>query len=81
MKTFNFIADHLEKVWRRDYVSVTAETLEEAIKLTEQGEYDDVLDSEYLNDTEEYLKPEDNNGFMTCEIMDRSSKTLYSNGD
>ncbi len=79
MEKFDLIVDNLVKVWRRDKVIIEAETLEEAISYAEWGEYTDIEDTEYLSDTEIYLYPEDANGNMTCEIMDYSGKTLWSN--
>ncbi len=81
MEVFELTVDNKVEVWRRDIVKVEAENLEEAITYAEAGEYDDVIDSEYLSDTETYLRPKDVDGFMTCEIMDASGKTLWHNGD
>lgn len=79
MPKFNLIVDNRVEVWRRDKVVINAETLDEAIDLAESGEYDKVVDTEYLCETEVYLKPEDVDGCTTCEVMDASGNTLWSN--
>lgn len=78
-QTFELIVDNLVKVWRRDKVTIVAENLEEAISRVESGDYGYMCDTEYLCDTETYLNPDDVNGDMTCEVMDSSGKTLWSN--
>lgn len=69
-QTFGLIVDNRVEIWRRDRVTIKAETLEEAISHAESGDYDYVYDTEYLSDTEIYLGPKDVDGFMTYEIMD-----------
>lgn len=78
MEVFELIVDNKVEIWRRDRVRIEAETLEEAINAAESGEYDYVDDTEYLIDTETYLRPEDE---VTCEVMDSSGKTLWDNGN
>jgi hypothetical protein len=81
MEKYYLLVDNKITVWRRDKVMIKAESLEEAINIAESGEYDDCMDVEYLDETEVYLRPEENNGEMTCEIMDRDGKTLWHNGN
>ena len=78
MEVFELIVDNKVEIWRRDRVRIEAETLEEAINAAESGEYDYVDDTEYLTDTETYLRPE---AEVTCEVMDSSGKTLWDNGN
>lgn len=76
---FEFMVDNKMEIWRRDYVTIEAESLEEAISLAESGEYDD-FDSEYLYDTEVYMNPAGNGGQATCEVMDTDGNILWDNG-
>lgn len=81
MEVFNLTIDSKVTVWKRDEVSVEAESLDEAIKLAKDGDYSDIFESEYLYDTEEPLDPIDNSGFTTIEIMDENGNTIWENGN
>lgn len=61
MKKFNLYVDDLISVWRRTFVEVEAETLEDAVKeVAECGDYN-IIDSEILFDTENVIDSEEPN--------------------
>lgn len=81
MEKFDLIVDEKVAVWRRSYITVEADSLEEAVKdCLERGSdaATDTLDSNYIEETEEYLNPslEDS---PTVEVMDRHYKILGNN--
>lgn len=79
MKSFELILDEKVEVWRRTRCIVETNTLEEAIELVKNGEYD-CLDSEILYETEYVMDPEDNENEPTVEIFDETVTTcLYHN--
>lgn len=81
MNKFKFTVDSKVITWRRDKVIILADSLEEALDMAESGEYEETLDTEYLNDTEIFLRPEENDGFMTCEVFDSSGNSIWNNGN
>ncbi len=79
MALFNLIVDEKVAVWRRSYITVEADSLEEAVKdCIERGSdaATDTLDSNYIFETEECIHPEDD---FTVEVMDRHYNTLGTN--
>lgn len=79
MKSFELILDEKVEVWRRTRCIVETNTLEEAIELVKNGEYD-CLDSEILYETEYVMAPKDNENEPTVEIFDETVTTcLYHN--
>lgn len=79
MALFNLIVDEKVAVWRRSYITVEADSLEEAVKdCVERGSdaATDTLDSNYIFETEECIHPEDD---FTVEVMDRHYNTLGTN--
>ena len=81
MALFEVIVDEKVAVWRRSYITVEAESLEEAVKdCLERGAdaATDTLDSNYIEETEEYLIPSLKDS-PTVEVMDRHYKILGNN--
>lgn len=79
MALFDLIVDEKVAVWRRSYITVEAETLEEAVQdCLERGSdaATDTLDSNYIFETEECIHPEDD---FTVEVMDRHYEILGNN--
>lgn len=81
MEIFKLTVDSKVIVWRRDVVAIEAESLEEAIELASDGDYNDILESGYLSETEEYLSPDDSDGSTTIEVMDEHGNTIWENGN
>lgn len=84
MEVFALTVDTLVKIWRREEIEVEANSLEEAVEKIAKGCYNNSVDCirycEYLYETEEDIKPEDNNNKATLEIMD-GNEIVYSNED
>lgn len=81
MALFDLIVDEKVAVWRRSYITVEAETLEEAVKNCLESGADaatDTSESEYIFETEECLPPTDKDPF-TVEVMDRNFEILGNN--
>lgn len=79
METFDLILDELVAVWERKYVSVEAESLEEALEKVDKGDYE-LNDSETLYDTEEYLSPsKEFPTTMEIFLSDDESNPILSN--
>lgn len=81
MALFELIVDEKVAVWRRSYITVEAESLEEAVKdCLERGAdaATDTLESDYIFETEECLPPTDEDPF-TVEVMDRRFEILGNN--
>lgn len=75
MEKFDFIIDEKVTVWKRSMIVVEAESYEEALKRCKQAgsdAADQYIDTEYLNDTEEYLDTKD-----SLEVMSMSYTPLY----
>ena len=86
MQTFTFDYDQKCTVWERTRINIEAESKEDALnKLVtsiQEGEiYNTFLDreSEQLTDTLEAMKPEQNEGRSTSEIMDEEGLTIWNN--
>ena len=80
-KKFNFIIDEKIKCWIRGCVIIEADSEEEALELAKEGidsKYTDIVEYEFIPDTEEKL-PISRKDFMTLEIMDMGFKSLYTN--
>lgn len=78
MEIFELIVDEKVAVWRRSHIKIEAESYEEAVKDCIEsgiGNAYDVIDSEYLYETEEYLQPSFEHP-MTVEVMDTKYHTL-----
>ena len=81
MALFDLIVDEKVAVWRRSFITVEAETLEEAVKDCLERGADaaiDTLGSNYIFETEEYLPPSYKDRF-TIEVMDKRHKILGNN--
>lgn len=66
------------QIWERMWVTVEAESLEEAIKKCSNCEYYSIDESEVLYDTIEYMAPTEDNP-VTEEIFDTKGTLLFSN--
>lgn len=80
--------DEKVSVWRRNKVLVEAESKKEAqdkvineIKDNGNSWYMnvDLIDCEYLGETEESLEPSQNNGIATLEVLDDKFITRWAN--
>ena len=82
MALFDLIVDEKVAVWKRSYVTIEANTLEDAVdNCIENGTTDivtDTLESEYIYETEEDLSSSEND-WPTIEVMDRKFKILGTN--
>lgn len=81
MALFDLIVGEKVAVWRRSYITVEVENLEEAVKDCLEMGADaavDTLDSNYIFETEECLYPSDEDRF-TVEVMDRYYEILGNN--
>lgn len=80
---FKLIVDEKMKVWRRTYIDVEAESLEQAIEwIKEDGcacAPEGIYDTDYIWETEEFIEEKEPGG--TLEIMDRQFNILYNNGN
>ena len=87
MAEFKFHQDIKVSVWQRQSFVIEAETEEEAKEMAKKYKDFDVscntdiipFDFEYLTDTEEMVKLEDNNGFPTIEILDEDCNSIANN--
>lgn len=79
METFDLIVDQKQSVWERLYVSVEANSLEEAIIKCSRGDYE-VSDSETLYDSMEDLAPTESDP-VTMEIFkeDDTYSPIFTN--
>ena len=81
MARFDLIVDEKVAVWRRSYITVEANTLEDAVKdCIERGAdaATDTLESDYIFETEEYLSPTKEDP-RTVEVMNRKYEILGDN--
>lgn len=81
MEKFDLIVDEKVAVWRRSYITVEADTLEDAVNdCIERGSDAalDTLDSRYIEETEECIDPSEDE-YPTVEVMDRHYKILGNN--
>lgn len=79
MENYELIIDEKVSVWKRSYITVEAESLEDAIKeCKECGSdcADYITNSEYISETEELTPPDKE---ATIEVMDRSYNVIGSN--
>lgn len=67
MSKHTLVIDELVSIWRRTYCEVEAESLEEAVELAKECEYE-VIDSDFLYESEEILE---------TEIYDETVTTMY----
>ena len=78
MSEFNMRVEERISMWRREYITVEAETLEEAIQKCIDGDYD-IDDSEDLYETAERMD-ENEIQSSTFEIFQNDSDSLvYTN--
>ena len=78
MSEFNMRVEEMISMWRREYVTVEAETLEEAIQKCIDGDYN-IDDSECLYETAERMD-ENEVQDSTLEIFqDNSDSPVYTN--
>ena len=76
MEVFNLIVDRKVEIWRRDKISIEAESIEEAVQKALNYNY--ILeDSEYLCETEYPVDPVYPD--PTIEIMDEHGNILKDN--
>ena len=81
MARFDLIVDEKVAVWRRSYITVEADTLEDAIKDCIERGADaaiDTLESNYIFETEECL-PSSEDDCPTVEVMNRKFEILGTN--
>lgn len=81
MALFELIVDEKVAVWRRSYITVEAESLEEAVKdCLERGAdaATDTLESIYIYETEECIPPSEKDP-RTVEVMNRKFEILGDN--
>lgn len=81
MALFELIVDEKVAVWRRSYITVEAESLEEAVQdCLERGSdaATDTLESDYIFETEECLPPTSKDP-RTVEVMNRKYEILGDN--
>lgn len=79
MENYELIIDEKVSVWKRSYITVEAESLEDAIKeCKECGSdcADCITNFEYISETEELIPPDKE---ATIEVMDRSYNVIGSN--
>ena len=57
MESYNIVQDELISIWRRNYYTVEASSVDEAIKMIENEEVD-CTESELLYDFEQLLDPD-----------------------
>lgn len=90
MEKFLFKVDQLQSIWNRTYVTVEANSKEEAEKklldATDGYEIEEIEgvsfnDSEYLYDTAIQLCPCENENNSTFEILDEEENLIYSNSN
>lgn len=81
MEKYKLFIDEKVSVWRRTYVMVEADTLDEAIQKCKEEDYE-IDYSEYLSWTEELEDPEE---YATYEIYKENGNSdttpIYSNYD
>lgn len=76
MEVFNLIVDRKVEIWRRDKISIEAESIEEAVQKALNYNY--ILeDSEYLCETEYPVDPVYPD--PTIEVMDEHGNILKDN--
>lgn len=82
MKEFEFYQDVKCTIWQRQYISVKAESKEEALKMVEKFKTKDASAymmttySEFLYETEELVLPEENDGYHTIELYDNETNEM-----
>ena len=81
MKSYKLTIDEKNTVWHRTIVEIEAESIEMAVVMARENEYDDSLaTTEWLYSTCEYLPPEENGDQSTLEIYsDITQSPLYTN--
>lgn len=80
MEVFDLIVDRKVEIWRRDNVSIEAESLEQAISKALCHDYISE-DSEYLYDTECVMNTDQTYPYpaATIEVMDKCGNVLKDN--
>ena len=80
MEVFKLMIDTKVSIWKRDIVCIKADSLEEATKIAfnNNGFLANCLSTEYLVETEHFLKPNEDNP-VTVEIMDLDGNILMDN--
>lgn len=86
MQTFNFYRDQKCTIWERGSFEIEADSYEEALKIVKELEekkrsYNDLdVRYEFLYETSEELKPEENGYESTIEIFSEdNNETIYTN--
>ena len=81
-QSFEFYLDQKITIWKRTNFEVTAKTQKEAdalaIQMYEKGELDE-LPWETIQDTEEFLTPEENDGCPTIELFQKPEFNYFDN--
>lgn len=84
MEVFKLIVDEKVKVWKRTYINVEAESLEQAVEMVRKEGLDacddGIYDTEFLYESEDPLPPSPEDP-CTLEILDREWNILYREGD
>jgi hypothetical protein len=87
MAKFYVYVDEKVSVWQRNKVLVEAETEKEAqakvideVKTTCGINNMDLINCDYLSDSENLLEPSQNNGIATLEVLDENFLTIWANG-
>lgn len=78
--SYHLIIDEKIEVWKRTYVNVEADNLNEAVEKCLDDDYE-TTDTEILYETERVLSPNHTNG-VTVEIYSRDSseyEPIYTN--
>ena len=81
MEVFTLIVDEKVAVWRRSTIEIEAQSLGEAVEtclINGINCTNDILDSEYLPETEEYINKDVVNHPVTIEVMDDHYNLLGS---
>lgn len=80
MEVFELIVDEKLSVWKRSFVTISANTLEEAVDfcIKEGIDGSEIIESEYLDDTAEYIIRDEVSNPITIEVMDTHYNSLGS---
>ena len=78
MEQFNLVKDSKYTTWWRDYYTIEAESLEEAIKIaTDEYTYEAIY-SEEIDECLENMTIEQNQGNCTVEVFDSHDKPFMN---
>lgn len=80
MQKFDLYEDQLYKYWKRYFYLIEAETIEDAVKLIKSGKVEH-YDTNTIEEYDDYMTPENNNGRATIEIYDDEGALLWDNSE